>query len=180
MSKKSKKLWRLVAILAVNLAMLALVSFRNAEAIRLGGSGERVAQIQRELQRKNIFNGSINGFYDFETRQGISEFRSLIGIEKSGEADFKTLRALGLNSRYSDCFSARTELLSRCIQQSGCRTYPEMLKKGEKILNEANGAATLGKYISKNHPDFADITDEPSADAYNAAIEAIRKELSHY
>ncbi len=179
MNEKSKKLWQIVAILAVNLALLAVVSVFNAKAIRLGNNGERVAEIQRELQRKNIFCGRINGFFDFETRNGISEFQRLNGIEKSGEADFKTLCALGLDTLHSDCFSARTELLARCIQLSGCRTYPEMLKKGDEILDKTNGALTLGKYISECFPDFVRLSDEPSVDAYNAAVHAIRKELFH-
>lgn len=175
MNEKAKKRWQLVALLTVNLALLVIISFFNAEAIRLGDNGERVAEIQRELQRKNLFNGRINGLFDFDTRHGIAEFQSLRGIPKSGEADFETLRALGLDSRHSDCFSAHTELLARCIQQSGCRTYPEMLKKGNEILSKTNGALTLGKYISENCPDFIKNTDEPSVDAYNAAIHAIRK-----
>lgn len=175
MNEKNKKLWQLVAILAVNLALLALVSFRSAEAMRLGSSGERIAEIQRELHRRNLFSGSINGFFDLETRRSISDFQSLSGIEKNGEADFKTLSALGLDSHYSDCFSAPTELLARCIQLSGCRSYPEMLKKGTEILDKTDSAFTLGKYISENHSDFSEFTDEPSADAYNAAVQAIRK-----
>lgn len=174
MNEKSKKLWQTVAILSVNLILLILVSLFNTKAATLGDSGERIAQIQRELQRNNVYSGKINGLLDFETKHGIAEFQSFNGIERRGESDLKTLWALGLDSRHSDCFSSRTELLARCIQQSGCRTYSEMLIKAIEIIEETNDAQTLGKYISKNFPDFAKNTADPSDDAYNAAIQAIR------
>lgn len=175
MNRKTKKLWQLVAILAVNLIMLILVSDFSARAVRLGGSGERVAEIQRELYRRNLFDGNRNGVFDFETKKGITEFQMLSGLEESGEADYETLSALGLNSKSSVCFSARAELLARCIQQSGCRTYPEMLRKGDEIIGETDGAQTLGKYISKHFKDFTNSTEEPSPEAYSAAIQAINK-----
>lgn len=175
MNKKSEKLWQLVAILAINLTMLILVSAFSADAARLGDSGERIAKIQHELRRENIFSGRISGFFDFETRRSIAEFQSLSGIERSGEADFATLCALGLDSRNSDCFSARAELLARCVQQSGCRTYPEMLEKCYEIIGKTDGVMTLGRYISENFPDFVKASVEPSVEAYNAAINAMRK-----
>lgn len=178
MNEKSRKMWQLVAILAINFLMLVAVYTFNAEAVRLGDSGERVAQIQLELKRKNLMSGEADGLFDFATKKAVSEFQRHNGIEKSGEADYKTLRALGINSHYSDCFSLRTELLARCIQLSGCRTYPEMLKKADEILGKADGAQTLGKYISMNFPDFTKTADEPSVDAYNAALYAIRKRLA--
>lgn len=174
MNEKTKKLWKLAAFLAVNFALLIIVSAFSAEGSRLGDSGERIAQIQNELRKRNLCDGEINGVFDFETRRGISEIQSSAGKEKSGEADYETLCALGLGTRCSECFSARTELLARCIQLSGCRTIPEMLEKGSEILAETDGAKTLGKYISENHPDFAGRSTEPSADAYNAAIQLIR------
>lgn len=176
MNEKSKKMWQLVALLAINFVMLAVIYSFNADAVRLGDSGERVAQIQRVLKRNNILSAEVNGFFDFATRKAVTEFQGLSGIEKSGEADFETLRALGLDS-HSDCFSLRTELIARCVQLSGCRTYPEMLKKADEILKKTDSAQTLGKYISRNFPDFTKSADEPSVDAYNAALCAIRKRL---
>lgn len=177
MNEKSRRMWQLAAILAINFVLLVVLYAFNAEAVRLGDSGERVAQIQSMLKRNNIPDAEVNGFFDFATRKAVSEFQGLSGIEKSGEADFETLRVLGLDSRYSDCFSLRTELLARCIRLSGCRTYPEMLKKADEILGKTDGAQTLGKYISKEFSDFTELSAEPSADAYNAALFAIRKRL---
>lgn len=178
MNEKSKKMWQLVAILAINFVLLVVLYAFKAEAVRLGDSGERVAQIQLELKRKKLMSGEADGLFDFATRKAVSEFQRHSGIEKSGEADYKTLRALGMDSLYSDCFSLRTELLARCIQLSGCRTYPEMLKKADEILGETDGVQTLGKYISREFPDFSKNSNEPSVDAYNAALHAIRRKFN--
>lgn len=177
MNEKNRKMWQLVAILAINFVLLIVVYAFSAEAVRLGDRGERVAQIQLELKRKNYMSGETDGLFDFATKKAVSEFQRHSGIEKSGEADYKTLRALGMDSHYSDCFSLRTELLARCVQLSGCRTYPEMLKKADEILGETNGAKTLGKYISREFPDFFKKDDEPSVDAYNAVLHAIRRKF---
>ena len=174
MNEKTRYLWKLVTVLAVNLMLLAAVLLAEAEAARLGDSGERVALIQHELEKRKFFNGAVNGVFDIETRKGISSFQSLSGFEKSGEADYRTLSALGLDSRYSDCFSLQTELLARCVQLSGCLTFPEMLAKGAEILEKTGGASTLGDYITRNYPDFLKKSREPSDEAYNAALQVIK------
>lgn len=175
MCRKSKKMWQIVTLLAVNLTLLILVSSVSAKAVRLGGSGERIAEIQRELYKQNLFYGKPNGIFDFKTKDSTAEFQRLNGLDVNGEADYKTVSALGLNSGSSEYFSARTELLARCIRLSGCRTYPEMLTKAEEIIAETNGAVTLGKYISEYFPDFTADTAEPSPEAYSAAVASIRK-----
>lgn len=175
LSQKSKKMWQLAALLAVNLTLLILISSVSAKAVRLGGSGERVAEIQRELHKLNLFTEKPSGIFDFKTKSSAAEFQRISGLDANGEADYKTVSALGLNAASSECFSARTELLARCIIFSGCRTYPEMLTKAEEIIAETSGAVTLGKYIAENYPDFLFLSDEPSPEAYSAAIDAIRK-----
>ena len=175
MNEKEKYLWKLVAILAINLLLLVAVSAVGAEAVRLGDSGERVARIQHELSKRKLTESKTDGVFDLETRRGIMSFQSQEGIGKSGEADCATLLALGLDTRCSDCFSLHTELLARCIQLSGCLTYPEMLRKGTEILEETCGVPTLGDYIARNYPDFFRKSNEPSSDAYNAAVQVMRK-----
>ncbi|MBQ2903221.1 MAG: peptidoglycan-binding protein [Clostridia bacterium] len=174
MNEKTRYLWKLVAILAVNFALLIVISLTEAQAVRLGDSGERAAQIRRELRERKIIDGEINGVFDMETRKGISDFQLSAGLERSGEADFETLCALGLDSRCSECFSVQTELLARCIMLSGCRTYPEMLGSAAEILRKTRGAKTLGRYISENYPYFFKKTETPSDDAYNAAVQSVK------
>ena len=168
-------MWQIVTLLAVNLTLLILISSVSAKAVRLGGSGERVAEIQRELHKLNLFKEKPSGIFDFKTKSSAAEFQRISGLDANGEADYKTLSALGLNAGSSECFSARTELLARCITFSGCRTYPEMLAEAEKIVEITDGAETLGKYIAENYPDFLFLTDEPSPEAYSAAMQIIRK-----
>lgn len=175
MSRKTKKLWKLTALLAVNLALLMLITSVCARAERLGSSGERVAEIQLELRKRKLLSGKINGVFDFRTRSAVADFQKMNGAESSGEVTYETLRLLGLDSRHSECFSAQAEMLARFIVMRGCRTYPEMLAEAEKIISETNCAITTGKYIGRNYSDFFAFDDEPSPEAYSAAIQAIRK-----
>ncbi len=175
MNPKTKKLWKLTALLALDLIFLILISSICAKAEMLGSSGERVAAIQHELRKLNLYQGIENGVFDFETKKAVAEFRKINGLEKSGEANYETLRALGLESRKSECFSSDAELLARCITLCGCRTYPEMLSEAERLIEATCDAMTLGKYISLNFPSFLSAEVTPSNDAYSAAVQAIRK-----
>ncbi len=172
MNKKTKKLWQLVAVLTVNLLMLILISAFSADAMCLGNSGERVAEIKQKLSQLGFSYNNSDGIYDFEMRKAITDFQSEKGMEATGEADYDTLRALGIDSHCSECFSARAEILARCIQQSGCKSYPEMLYAAERILATASGASTLGKYVAQ-HMEI--LNAKPSDNAYAAAINTLRK-----
>ena len=175
MNRKSKKMWQITALLAVDLILLILISTVSARAEMLGSSGERVARIQHELQKKNLYQGKENGIFDFETKRAIAEFQRLERLGEDAQANHETLCALGLDSSSSECFSACAELIARCITLSGCRTYPEMLNMAELIAEKTDGAVTLGKYISELYPDFLSEDIEPSDKAYSAAVQVIRK-----
>ena len=175
MDTKTKKLWHLTMLLAVDLALLILISsFNNAYAFYLGCSGERVMKLQERLCETGCFSGEPNGFFCFGTRSALKEFQKSAGIEPSGKTDYDTLYALNINSRTAICFESRTELLARCIQQSECINYPEMLGKGLEILNAVGGADTLGSYAARSFPDLFSKTNEPSEISYSAAAQAIR------
>lgn len=177
MNRKTKKLWHLVMLLAVDLALLILIGTLCAartQAMFLGCSGERVAAVQRRLAQAGIYNGLSDGEYCIETRSAVRKFQRENGLSASGETDFETLFAMGINSRTAPCFTTEVELLARCIQQSGCHTYPQMLQKGTEILSITDGSITLGQYISETFPDFLSHSDEPSSQAYSAALQAIR------
>ena len=175
MNPKSKKLWQITFLLMLDLIILILLSSVSANAETLGSSGERVAVLQHELQKRNFYHGKESGVFDFETRRAVDDFRSAAGLSESGEASREALSALGLDARISECFSAQTELIAKCITLSGCRTYPEMLSEAEAILEKTNHSLTLGKYISMNFPDFLSENIKPSSEAYSAAVHAIRK-----
>ncbi len=174
MTQKNKKLWQLLTLLAADLAFLILISTFTANATHMGDSGERVALIQQALAEKKFFSEKISGIYCTKTDKAIKNFRRSAGISRNGEADRATLDALGISSRTDPCFSAEVELLARCIQQSGCHTYAEMLKKGLEILDKTKAARTLGSCVSELYPDILR-ADEPSSEAYSAALHAIRE-----
>ena len=177
MDERTKRLWQLLILITVDFIMLAAISVSSAarsQAVCLGCSGERVSEIQRSLSEKGFYSGKINGSYDFATRQGIRRFRRSVGLEAGSEADFKALKALGINSR-SDCFSAQAELLARYIEKSGGTRYYEMLQTGIDAVRHSEGT-TLCIYLMQTCPEYkADIfSREPSSEAYAAALQAIR------
>lgn len=177
MNRKTKKLWHLVMLLAIDLALLILIGSLSAartQAMFLGCSGERVAAVQQKLSQAGFYSGLSDGEYCIETRSAVRKFQSENGLPTDGETSFETLSAMGITSRTALCFTSEAELLARCIQQSGCNTYPQMLKKGIEILGITGGSVTLGQYISDTFPDFLNHADEPTSQAYSAALQAIR------
>lgn len=177
MSEKNRKMWYLVMLVAINLFLLILIGTAAspaAQALCLGCSGEKVAAVQRRLKEKGIYSGEINGSYDFATRKAVKAFQKENGLENSGEADYETVAALGVDLK-GECFSLRTELLARYLENHGGVTYYELLETGKKLLREA-GCVPLGQYIFSIDSDFyKDISeDEPSSEAYAAALQAIR------
>lgn len=173
----NKKLWHIVMLLAVNLSLLILISSVSqvgAYALCLGCSGERVAAVQTALSEKGLYKGKISGSYDFATRKAVKIFQRQNGIHPSGEADFETVCALGLDSRSGECFSARTELLARFLSVNAGPDYPDMLAAGEELLKNA-GCLPLSRYIFNMYPDFCnDVSDiEPTSQAYAAALQIL-------
>lgn len=168
----NKKLWHILMLLAFDFALLVLISSANAQALHLGHSGERVLIIQRQLSESGFFSGKANGEYGLDTRKSIKKFQRENGLDSSGETDYETLNALGISSRTAPCFSLEAELLARCIQESGCITYSEMLEKGIEILEETREINTLGSYVTANFPDM-NYMKEPACAAYSAAVQAL-------
>lgn len=178
MTQKTRKLWQLVMLLAIDLALLVFISAlcsSNARATHMGSSGERVAEIQRMLSRSGYFGEEASGTYCIKTGIAVRKFQKDAGINISGNADFETLARLGISSRTALCFTAEVELLARCIQESGSLGYGEMLKTGQEILKKTKAARTLGSYVCDFYPD-AFYAGEPSSAAYAAALQAIREQ----
>lgn len=173
MKQKSKKLWLLVMLLALDFALLVLISSANAQAVHLGCNGERVLAVQKKLEKAGFLKNTADGSFSLETRSALKKFQKANNIEASGETDYQTLDALKISSRTALCFTAEAELLARCIQQSGCHGYHEMLEKGCEILRQTNGISTIAYYAANNFSDNIVSTDEPSCQAYSAAVQAI-------
>ena len=164
-------------LLAIDLALLIFISTlcsSTAVATRMGCNGERVAEIQQMLNRKGFFCDKPSGTYCIKTNNAVKDFQQHSGVKCSGEANYETLKKLGISSRTALCFTAETELLARCIQQSGCQSYAEMLKTGQEIIKRTKAAQTLGSYVCEVFPDSIN-AGEPSSAAYSAALHAIRE-----
>ena len=177
MSKKTKKLWYLTLLLALDFALLILISSAVSEkcqAVHLGSCGEKVIHIQTRLAELGFFVGECDGLFSPATRTAVRDFQQSACIEASGDADFKTVEALGINSRTGECFTAEAELLARCIALSECISYPEMVEKGIEILKNASGIGTLASYAVSTYPDLLQKTNEPMCEAYSAAVQAMR------
>lgn len=178
MSEKNEVAWHVAIAAAVNLIILIIIiamSKSDAYAMGLGSSGERVSAVQRALKNKGYYSGEINGIYDFSTRKGIKRFQLANGIEPNGEADNKTVTALGLNSENRN-FSYETEILARYAQWScGGKGYTEMLEFCRKTLSDIGKDRTFGGTVLRNNIEFSKkITEtEPSSEAVRAAVTAL-------
>ena len=84
--EKTRTLWRVTAVLAAELALLALIvslTGGRALAMCLGCSGERVAAVQRQLGRLGLYDGEISGLYDLGTRRGVKIFRGNTALTRA-------------------------------------------------------------------------------------------------
>ena len=178
MSEKNKIAWNITVAVAVNLIVLILIVAAGkyeAYAMGLGSSGERVNAVQRALKNNGYYSGEINGIYDFSTRRGIKKFQLANGIEPSGEADNKTVTALGLNSE-NKIFSFETEILARYAQWAcGGKGYTEMLEFCRKTVSDKGKNQTFGETVLRNNHEFSNkiIRIEPSSEAVRAAVTAL-------
>lgn len=173
----SKKLWQIVTLLAADFALLVLISLLSspaADAMHMGHSGEKVAVIQQKLYENNFYFGEISGKYSLETRSAVKNFQKYANLRASGETDYPTVTAMGIDSRTHQCFTAEAELLARCVQESGSVGYPSMLNTAEEILSKTKAARTLGSYVCEYYPNIIR-SAEPSPEAYAAALQAMRK-----
>lgn len=178
MSEKNEIAWQVTIAAAVNLIILIIIiamSKSDAYAFGLGSSGERVCAVQRGLKSKGYYSGEINGIYDFTTRKSIKKFQLENGIEANGEAENKTLTALGINSENKN-FSFETEILARYAQwECGGKGYTAMLEFCKKTVEKIGDNQTFGGTILKNNTKFSKkITDiDPSPEAVRAAVTAL-------
>ncbi len=177
MTRNSKKQWQLVTLLAFDLAMLILISSltgTKGSAMHIGSDGERVFQLQQRLSQLGLYSEECDGIYSLKTRSAVKSFQKSKHIEATGKTDYETLSAMGIDSRTALCFSTEAELLARCISQSGCISYSDMLNKGIDILEQASGLTSLGEFAANICTDTSDFFGEPSCRAYSAAVQAMR------
>lgn len=173
--EKTRTLWRVTAVLAAELALLALIvslTGGRALAMCLGCSGERVAAVQRQLGRLGLYNGEISGLYDLGTRRGVKNFQREHGLDPSGEANGRTAAVLGLSTANCECFGGETELLARYIQlRHGAYGLPGMLAFAQQTLEEQPSLAAIVGSEPRLWREL--LAAEPTSQAYEAAFEAL-------
>lgn len=171
MTQNSEKPWQLVMLIIFDLAILILLSDLQTHAASPCAEGERVAQVQSRLHSYGYYGGEINGAVDYDTLVALRSFQSDASIEESGKIDYETLTLLGIGASDGLCFTHRAELLARCIEQSRCTSYPEMLLTGIEILSNGDCAVSAHSEALTLRQIIA---VKPSSEAFSAAVQAIR------
>lgn len=177
--RKKQKSFQLLILVAVNLAMLILLSdfcTLRSYAINLGASGERIASLQKSLKEAGYYSGEINGIYDFTTRKAVKDFRKENGISDDKPTDFEIFSSLGIDTKsFNGCFSSDIELLAKHLKANGIIEYHDMVNTCESIIRNT-GNDSLCVYIISETDDIKSLIDaEPNSRHYTAAFQAVRR-----
>ena len=174
MSKNKK--FRLIMLIALNLALLILISdFSKVEsyAINLGENGSRIAELQKSLKEKGYYSGEINGLYDFSTRKAVMNYETANGIDKKD--DHQTFSMLGLYNTESGCYGSDTELLAKHLKHNGIIEYHYMVEECERILINSENIS-LCRYIIDTTDDINRyLNEKPNSEQYSAAVSALKR-----
>lgn len=141
-------MWSLVAILALNLLLLILVTQalqhkteNTKDAVSsLGMRGEEVRRVQRALREQGYFTGEEDGVFSLALRKAVRQYQEKNGLEPTGEADAATLRLLEISQ--SAAANTDEELLAHLIMHmAGGKNYQQQVCVGAVALNRMNHPA---------------------------------------
>lgn len=165
-NQKSKKLWSVVAVLALGIIFIAAAAYSADEdrtVSQLGSHGGDVFLIQQRLRELGFYDGEENGVFDLETQRALLEFQRENGLDANGTADEQTRLKLGIGrsplSEYSDA-----ELLARFIEwRAGDGTYIDKVTAGAVVLN---------RMASPDYPDTVAgvVFQSGECDGFSAAV----------
>lgn len=126
--EKTRTLWRVTAVLAAELALLALIvsltaaGARNVPRVQRRACGGGAAGSSGGL---GLYDGEISGLYDLGTRRGVKNFQREHGLDPSGEANGRTAAVLGLSTASCDASAAKRsclpDIFSCGTAHTGCR-----------------------------------------------------------
>ena len=175
-----KKSFKLMMLIAVNLALLILLtdfSEVRSYALNLGENGERIASLQKALKEKGYYGGEINGLYDFTTRKAVKSFKNINNIEEN--EDYKTFSALDLYAANFRCFRADVEFLAKHLKSKGLIEYHEMVTECEDIMQKSKNSSVYRFVLDLTDDIYKLMTEKPNSEQYAAAFEAVkRKEIN--
>lgn len=150
MKSGKKYLFRILAVLLLNLLIISLVINAPGESVetlsKYGSRGNEVVQIQTKLKAMGLYTGQIDGIYGSQTQSAVIAFQKRKGLAADGIAGPKTLSALGIsgNSSGSGQFSSsELELLARMVSAEA---------RGEPYTGQVAVAAVILNRI--RHPSF--------------------------
>ncbi len=173
---QNKKHFKVMMLIAVNLALLILISdfcTLRSYAANLGENGERIAALQRCLKDNGYYSGEINGLLDFTTKKALRNFKRKNNIGDSD--DYKVFSALGLFRQDHGCYRADVEILAKHLRVNGIIEYHFMVSECEIILKNANGNSVYG-YIIGITDDINRLIDaNADSEQYNAALQAVNR-----
>ena len=172
---QKKKSFKIMMLIAVNLAILVLLSYYcaiHSYAINLGENGERIAAIQRRLSEAGFYGGEINGLYDFSTRKAVDEFNGKHRIK--ADTDYEIISALGLFSNGYECCCAEVELLAKHLKSKGIIDYHDMIAVCEEAIENSKNSSLFSYIVgtAKNTDEL--IKAKPNSEQYSAAFHALK------
>ena len=150
--KNPRKVWQVVAIVLLNLFVIALLPSDHAvDALsKLGSTGSEVRQIQTKLINWGYLNDKVDGIYGTKTRDAVIAFQKKNGLTADGIAGPATLQAMGIFSSSSGSSSqsggqSDLNLLARLISaEARGESYTGQVAVGAVVLNRVE------------HPSFPD------------------------
>ena len=173
---QNKKSFKLMMLIAVNLALLILLSdfcMLNSYAVNLGENGERIAVLQKNLKEKGYYCGEINGLYDFTTKKAVKKFKKENNISEN--EDYKVFSMLGLYKKMHRCYCTDIEILAKHLKSNGIIEYHDMVAECENILQKSENTS-LCAYIIDMTDDINRFVDEkPNSEQYAAAFESVKR-----
>ena len=150
--KNPRKVWQVVAIVLLNLFVIALLPSDHAvDALsKLGSTGSEVRQIQTKLINWGYLNDKVDGIYGTKTRDAVIAFQKKNGLTADGIAGPATLQAMGIfssssGSSFQSGGQSDLNLLARLISaEARGESYTGQVAVGAVVLNRVE------------HPSFPD------------------------
>ena len=127
------------------------------KTLREGDTGEAVAQLQSQLAELALYNGSVSGQFDAETRQALQSFQSQYEIsEEDGTLGPQTWYALSFWSKETEwpvpnVWSAFKQWMIKLVDAASVQPEP-VLAARTKVRKDVEGQSLFWPPFSrKNH-----------------------------
>ena len=132
-----------LALFAVNIALIVFAQQAAAATYKQGSTGSVVTQIQQKLSDWGYYSGAVDGVYGSRTTEAVKYFQRKNGLTVDGKCGPKTLAALGIRvSASSQGGSGDVDLLARLISaEARGEPYTGQVAVGAVVLNRVESPA---------------------------------------